>query len=104
MDQSKLSTRSGRHHIGSNCAHGCRLALIVHVNNIKHYSLDLEDVKHREAIRPHTKKNNPQAKEVGETSTQETPIVNKPSSFRQFLTDWKRLHNTKFSWKRVEET
>ena len=39
-----------------------RTNLVVHVSNMKRYSPDLEDVKHREATRPHTKKKNPHAK------------------------------------------
>ena len=80
------------------------LSPVVLVSNMKRYSPNQEDVKYKEATRPHEKKKNFQAKKVGEAPTEKTPRVNKPrSSFQQFLADWKRLLNAKISWKRVRD-
>ena len=57
-----------------------RTSPVVHVSNMKHYSSEVKDIKHREMTRPHTKKKNHKAKDVGETLTEETLRANEPRS------------------------
>ena len=64
-----------------------RTSPVVHVSNMKCYSFEVKDVKHRQVTQPHTKKKNPEAKDVGETLTEETLRANEPrSSFQHLLT------------------
>ena len=79
MDQLKLFTRSERRRIGSICSLlWVQTSLVVHVNNMKYYSSEVKDVKHKEVTRPRTKKKNHEAKDVGETLTEETRRANEP--------------------------
>ena len=55
-----------------------RTSPVVHISNMKRYSSEVKDIKHREMTRPHTKKKNHKAKDVGETLTKETPRANEP--------------------------
>ena len=55
-----------------------RTSPVVHVSNMKRYSSEVKDMKLREVTQPHIKKKNPEAKDVRETLTEETPRVNEP--------------------------
>ena len=82
-----------------------RTSPVVHVSNMKHYSSEVKDIKHREGTWPHIKKKNPKAKDAEETLTEETLRADEPRiSFQNLLTELTRLRNTEISWKHIEKT